>query len=113
MSERLSAEEKARLDEVIERALPYSLTDHKEAHEALATLRADHEAALERIAELERVATAAKSEAYLGNATTRDLLNELTARAELGGYINYRTATDFDTVRCIELDALTAVKSPT
>lgn len=33
----------------------------------------------------------AKSKPYLGNATTRELLAELEARAEVGGYAGYRT----------------------
>jgi hypothetical protein len=31
------------------------------------------------------------SQPWLGNATTAELLNELSARAELGGYANYKT----------------------
>ena len=31
------------------------------------------------------------SKPWLGNATTAELLDELRARAELGGYANYKT----------------------
>jgi hypothetical protein len=34
------------------------------------------------------------SEPGLGNATTRQLLDELKARAEVGGYLNYTTVSD-------------------
>lgn len=34
------------------------------------------------------------SQAWLGNATTAELLEELQSRAEVGGYANYKTTDD-------------------
>lgn len=35
------------------------------------------------------------SKAWLGNATTKELLKELTSRAEVGGYSNYKTSDNY------------------
>ena len=39
--------------------------------------------------------------AWLGNATTAELLEELKVRAEVGGYSNYKTTGDHECCPCV------------
>lgn len=57
-------------------------TTEKTSHKVM-----DEELAFEFAKIIERIG----SRPWLGNATTKELLEELTARAEVGGYSSYKT----------------------
>lgn len=70
------------------------------AAQAWCTLKTDNISIIPELAEaFARIIDELLSKPWLGNATTRELLQELTTRIEIDGRLDYRTSARYNGVR--------------